>query len=60
MLVDARGAPLSLIVTGAHRHDVGWLEALLPLPQPDPFLYAARKYDGHRPRPRFRAPSNLD
>jgi putative transposase len=27
--VDARGVPLSLVVTGAHRHDVTQLEAVL-------------------------------
>ena len=29
MLVDARGTPLSLVVTGAHRHDVTQLEPVL-------------------------------
>ena len=29
MLVDGRGVPLSLVVTGANRHDVSQLEALL-------------------------------
>ena len=29
MLVDGRGVPLSLVVTGAHRHDVSQLEAVL-------------------------------
>lgn len=29
MLVDERGVPLSLIVTGANRHDVSQLEAVL-------------------------------
>jgi transposase len=29
LLVDGRGVPLSLIVTGAHRHDVSQLEAVL-------------------------------
>jgi putative transposase len=29
LLVDARGVPLSLVVTGAHRHDVTQLEAVL-------------------------------
>ena len=51
MLVDGRGVPLSLIVTGAHRHDVSQLEAVLdapivPLPDQDPFLYADRGYEG--------------
>jgi transposase len=50
VLVDGRGAPLSLIVTGAHRHDVsqleGVLDALILPPQQDPFLYADRGYEG--------------
>jgi len=51
VLADGRGVPLSLIVTGAHRHDVSQLEAvldalILPLPQQDPFLYADRGYEG--------------
>jgi transposase len=51
LLVDGRGVPLSLIVTGAHRHDVSQLEAVLdapivPLPDQDPFLYADRGYEG--------------
>ena len=29
MLVDGRGVPLSLVVTGANRHDVSQLEAVL-------------------------------
>jgi putative transposase len=29
VLVDARGVPLSLVVTGAHRHDASQLEAVL-------------------------------
>ena len=29
MLVDARGVPLSIVVTGANRHDVSQLEAVL-------------------------------
>lgn len=29
MLVDGRGVPLSLVVTGAHRHDVSQLGAVL-------------------------------
>lgn len=28
-MVDGRGVPLSLVVTGAHRHDVSQLEAVL-------------------------------
>ncbi len=52
MLVDARGVPLSLVVTGAHRHDVSQLEAVLDgliLPVPPGkslFLYADKGYDG--------------
>ena len=51
MLVDARGAPLSLIVTGANRHDVSQLAAvldavILPRPEEDRFLYADRGYEG--------------
>jgi hypothetical protein len=47
VLVDGRGAPLSLIVTGANRHDVSQLAAvldalILPLPGKNPFLYADR------------------
>ena len=29
MLVDGRGVPLSLVVTGANRHDVSQVEAVL-------------------------------
>ena len=29
MLVDGRGVPLSFVVTGANRHDVSQLEAVL-------------------------------
>lgn len=29
MLVDGRGVPLSLVVTGANRHDVSQLESVL-------------------------------
>jgi IS5 family transposase len=29
LLVDGRGVPLSLVVTGAHRHDVSQLESVL-------------------------------
>ncbi len=51
MLVDEHGVPLSLIVTGAHRHDVSQLEAvlggsILSRPPEDPFLYADRGYEG--------------
>ncbi len=52
LLVDGRGVPLSLIVTGANRHDVsqlerraGWVVIVL-LPQKDPFLYGDRGYEG--------------
>ena len=39
LLVDARGVPLSLVVTGAHRHDVTQLELVLDeiiIDRPDP------------------------
>ena len=54
--MDGRGAPLSLIVTGAHRHDVSQLTAVLDaivisLPQGcQPFLYADKGYDGEPAR----------
>ena len=38
-MVDARGVPLSLVVTGAHRHDVTQLELVLDeiiIDRPDP------------------------
>jgi len=50
--VDGRGAPLSLIVTGANRHDVTQLPAVLdamvyPLPEGiKAYLYADKGYDG--------------
>jgi putative transposase len=50
--VDAHGVPLSLIVTGANRHDVSQLAAVLDaiiIPLPDGkerFLYADKGYDG--------------
>ena len=47
MLVDARGAPLSLIVAGANRHDVKLLGATL-----DAIVV-------ERPRPTVRRPQNL-
>ena len=47
MLVDARGAPLSLIVAGASQHDVKLLGATL-----DAIVVA-------RPRPTARRPQNL-
>lgn len=52
MLVDGHGVPLSLIVTGANRHDVSQLGAVLdaiivPLPKAKKrFLYADKGYDG--------------
>ena len=52
MLVDARGVPLSLVVTGANRHDVSQLIPLLEaiiVEQPDnssAYLYADKGYDG--------------
>ena len=51
-MVDARGVPLSLIVTGANRHDVSQLGAVLDavvIALPDKgqrFLYADKGYDG--------------
>jgi putative transposase len=50
--VDGHGVPLSLIVTGANRHDVSQLSAVLDaivvtLPQgKDRFLYADKGYSG--------------
>ena len=55
MLVDGRGVPLSIVVTGAHRHDVSQLEAVLDAivvkrPQPpkrrSKHLYADAGYSG--------------
>ncbi len=52
MLVDGLGVPLSLIVTGANRHDVSQLEPvldaiILPLPSKEQlYLYADKGYDG--------------
>jgi putative transposase len=51
VLVDGHGVPLSLIVTGANRHDVSQLEAVLGglillRPQQDSFLYADKGYEG--------------
>ena len=52
ILVDARGVPLSLIVTGAHRHDLSQFSAVLDalivdLPKGrERFLYADKGYDG--------------
>ncbi len=40
MLVDGIGVPLAMVVTGANRHDVSQLEALLDsivIERPDPF-----------------------
>lgn len=51
-MVDGLGVPLSLIVTGANRHDVSQLAAVLDavvLVQPGqgkPYLYADKGYDG--------------
>ena len=42
MLVDGEGVPLSLVVTGANRHDVSQLEAMLNaivIERPDIFEY---------------------
>jgi putative transposase len=51
VLVDGHGVPLSLIVTGANRHDVSQLAAVLnaiivPLPKGKRFLYADKGYSG--------------
>jgi transposase len=51
ILVDGHGVPLSLIVTGAHRHDVSQLAAVLDaiivsLPKGKRFLYADKGYSG--------------
>jgi transposase len=52
VLVDARGVPLSLIVTGANRHDVSQLARVLDavvLAKPGgsvSYLYADKGYDG--------------
>ena len=59
--MDARGVPLSLIVTGAHRHDVSQLTAVLDaivitLPQGrQRFLYADKGYDGEPAREQIRS-----
>ena len=58
--MDARGVPLSLIVTGAHRHDVSQLVAVLDavviaLPHGKRcFLYADKGYDGEPIRQHIR------
>jgi len=57
--VDARGVPLSLIVTGAHRHDVTQLSSVLDaivvdLPQGMRYLYADKGYDGEPVREQIR------
>jgi len=50
--VDGNGVPLSLIVTGANRHDVSQLanvlQAIIKSPPPDSkiYLYADKGYDG--------------
>lgn len=52
LLVDGLGVPLSLIVTGANRHDVSQLVAVLDAVvlvhpgQDKPYLYADKGYDG--------------
>jgi hypothetical protein len=52
VLVDGRGVPLSLIVTGANRHDVSQLAQVLDavaLAKPghvESYLYADKGYDG--------------
>jgi putative transposase len=52
ILVDGHGIPLSLIVTGANRHDVSQLSALLDGPviqspqEKNLFLYADKGYSG--------------
>ena len=51
LLVDGHGVPLSLIVTGANRHDVSQLAAVLdaiivPPPKGERFLYADKGYSG--------------
>ena len=42
MLVDGNGVPLSMVITGANRHDVSQLETLLDaviIERPDPFQH---------------------
>ena len=55
MLVEGHGVPLSLVVTGAHRHDITQLDAVLdaiiierPLPSEEApqKLYADKAYVG--------------
>ena len=55
MLVEERGVPLSIVVTGANRHDVTQLEIVLDsivIPRPEPtteqpqHLCADKGYDG--------------
>jgi IS5 family transposase len=59
--VDGRGVPLSLIVTGANRHDVTQLPAVLDevvrlIPaDAKPYLYADRGYDGEPAQVAIRA-----
>ena len=58
-MVDGRGVPLSLIVTGANRHDASQLTAVLdaiviPLPNRQRFLYADKGYDGEPAREQIR------
>ena len=60
LLVDGHGVPLSLIVTGANRHDVSQLTALLDaiviaLPKgKQRFLYVDKGYDGEPAREQIR------
>jgi IS5 family transposase len=58
--VDGRGVPLSLIVTGANRHDVSQLTAVLDAiviapPKKQRYLYADKGYDGEVVREQIRA-----
>jgi transposase len=56
--VDGHGVPLSLIVTGAHRHDVSQLTAVLDaivIALPKRFLYADKGYDGQPTREQIRS-----
>lgn len=63
MLVDGRGIPLSLIVTGANQHDVTVLDALIKAievdrPKPSPYycqnLFADKGYDSDPARRQLR------
>jgi IS5 family transposase len=61
LLVDGHSVPLSLIVTGANRHDVSQLTALLDaiviaLPKgKQRFLYVDKGYDGEPAREQIRS-----